>query len=390
MDAAGSDLIRRLVWLVGLVFVCASLGVVVACGGDDSSSGDETSGAADVEEAQSLVAAAEEAVTQGPPGPDFDASGVSGKKIWFVSLALAIPYSQQVWQGVQDSAQALGMEAKSFDGKFSPAEVSRGIDLAVQDQADAIIVHSLPPVVVAPALAKAAEAGVKLISAETQNPGPPLPDVPDTIDAIAGHSYSIPTEAMAAQVVADSEGDANVLFLSVSDIGPGSGQGTDAFVAKMKELCPACPVEVVDSPVAQWSGLNQRVSSLLRSRPDVNYIVPIFDGMAVYIVPGIQAAGLADEVSLVSGDATPSVLENLRDGNIVIGDVGQPNVWTGWAIVDQTARVLVGEPTLEDVGLQYRLFTANNVGDLDLNGNPTEWYGDVDFEADYRAIWGVE
>jgi hypothetical protein len=51
--------------------------------------------------------------------------------------------------------------------------------------------------------------------------------------------------------------------------------------------------------------------------------------------------------------------------------------------------VLVGEEPLEDVGIQYRLFTASNVGDLDLNGDATDWYGDVDFRADYEEIWGV-
>jgi ribose transport system substrate-binding protein len=309
--------------------------------------------------------------------------------VWFISLALAIPYSQQVWDGVEQGAEALGMEAKSFDGKFSPTDVSRGIDLAIQDKADAIILHALPPSVVAPALAKADAAGIKLISAETQNPGPPLPDVPDTIDAIAGHSYSKPATIMAAKVVADSGGDANVLFYSASDIGPGSKQGTDTFVAEMKKLCADCKVKVTDSPIAQWSGMTQRIASTLRANPDINYVVPIFDGMAVYLVPGIQSAGAADRVKIVSGDATPSVLENLKRGTVVIGDVGQPNVWTGVAIMDQTARVLAGETPLEDIGVQYRLFTESNVGDLDLKSDPTPWYGDVDFIGAYKKIWGL-
>jgi ribose transport system substrate-binding protein len=390
MEEGGRDRSGRWAQLASMLLAVAVLFGLAACGGDDGTTDDGGNGAAaNVEEAEQIVADAEEPITEGPSAPEFDASAANGKKVWFISLAMSVPYSQQVYKGVQQGAEALGMEAKSFDGKFSPAEITRGIDLAIQDGADAIIVHALPPSVVAPALAKAKENDIALISAETQNPGPPLPDVPDTIDAIAGHSYSIPAETMAATIVADSEGEANVIFFSASDIGPGSKQGTDTFVAKMEELCPDCPVEVIDSPVAQWSGLTQRITSILRANPDVNYVVPIFDGMALTMLPGIRSSGA--DVKLVSGDATPSVLEAMRSGDVVIGDVGQPNVWTGFAIIDQTARVLAGEEPLEDVGIQYRLFTDNNIADLDLEtDDPTPWYGEVDFMADYKRIWGVE
>jgi len=385
------DVLRPRAWAT---LACVAVLAVAGCGGDDDE--DEPAGggaatsetSAGVEEATSMVEEAEQPITEGPSVPAFDASGASGKKVWFVSLALAIPYSQQVWDGVQQGADALGVETKSFDGKFSPADVTRGIDLAIQDKADAIILHSLPAGVVAPALEKADEAGIQIVSAETQNPGPPLPDVPDTVDALAGHSYTIPAETMAAKVVEDSGGDANVLFLSASDIGPGSKQGTDAFVAKMEELCPDCEVKVEDSPVAQWAGLTESIPSMLRANPDVNYIVPIFDGMAVTILPGIRSAG-AEDVKLVSGDATPSVLEAMASGDVVVGDVGQPNVWTGVGIMDQTARLLVGEEPVEDIGVQYRLFTDTNVGEIDLKADPSTWYGDVDFLGDYEEIWGV-
>jgi ribose transport system substrate-binding protein len=363
--------------------------LLASCGGDNGNGGGQAASGA-VDEASGVVADAEKPITKGPSAPPFDASSTQGKKIWFVSPVLSIDYSQQILRGVEEGARALGAEVRSFDADFSPTEVSRGIDLAIQDGADAIIVHSIPAEVVAPAIAKAHAAGIKIISAEIQNPGPPLPGTPDTVDAIAGHSYSIPTRTMAAKVIQDSGGDANVLFFSASDIGPGSKQGTDTFVATMEEWCPDCPVEVVDSPVGQWSGLTQRIASLLRAKPDVNYVVPIFDGMATYMIPGIQSAGAVSKVKLVSGDATPSVLEDIKSGDVAIGDVGQPNVWTGVAIMDQTARVFAGVKPLDDVGIQYRLFTENNVQDLDLKGDPTAWYGDVDFLGDYETIWGIK
>ncbi len=388
MSAAGSNRScrsRRITFPVVGALVAAlaatAVGTSVAANGAADADGVAT--------AKAWVSLMEKPISKGPPGPAFDASSLRGKKVWFVSFPFSINYSQQVWRGVQEAAKALGITVKSFDGKFSPADTSRGIALAVQDKADAIIVHSLPPAVVAPAINRAAKAGVKIISAEIQNPGPPLPGTPKAVSAIAGHSYSIPTKTMASQVVADSKGKANVLFLSANDIGPGSKQGTATFVATMKKLCPSCKVQTTDAPLAQWSGLTTRIASLLRSNPSINYVVPIFDGMAVYLVPGIRSAGATNRVKIVSGDATPSVIENIKRHNIVIGDVGQPNVWTGWAIVDQTARVLAGKKPLQDVGVRYRLFTANNSANINTKSDPTNWYGPLDFRSAYKKIWGV-
>jgi ribose transport system substrate-binding protein len=385
MSGRRSTRSRGLMLLVAGLLVVALASFAVAA----SLAATGTARVSGVAQAKAWVAQLEKPVSKGPPGPNFNASSLKGKKVWFVSLALSINYSQQVTRGVEEAGKALGLKIKTFDGKFSPAEVSRGIQLAVQDKADAIIVHSLPPAVVAPAITRAHAAGVKIIAAEIQNPGPPLPGTPKTVDAIAGHSYSVPTKTMASEVVADSNGKANVIFLSANDIGPGSKQGTATFVSTMHKLCPSCKVQVTDAPVAQWSGLTTRIASILRSNPQINYVVPIFDGMAVYLVPGIRSAGAQNRVKIVSGDATASVLSNVKSHNVVIGDVGQPNVWTGWAIVDQTARVLSGQKPLPDVGIPYRLFTAKNVGNLDLKGDPTNWYGKVDFRGDYKRIWGV-
>ena len=94
-------------------------------------------------------------------------------------------------------------------------------------------------------------------------------------------------------------------------------------------------------------------------------------------------------MKIVTGDATDSVLQALKDGQTVVADIGQPNVWTGVGIVDQTARVLAGEPPVDDIGVQYRMFTASNIESVDLKAEPSTWYGDVDFLAEYKKLWGV-
>jgi ribose transport system substrate-binding protein len=340
--------------------------------------------------AKAIVAQDEKPVS-GPSLPSFNAKKVKGDSVWFVSYALSIPYSQQVLAGVKEASTALGIHVTAFDGNFSAAAVARGISLAVAAKAKAIIVHSISASEVAPAIQAAHAAGIKVISAETQNPGPPLPDVPKTVTALVSHSYSAKAVAMAAEVAADSGGNANVLFLSANDIGPGSAQGTATFVKTMGQLCPSCTVQVTDAPVEQWSGLTQRIASLLQENPNVNYVVPIFDGMVEYLVPGIESAGLASKVKIVTGDGTASVLQDIKQHNIVIGDAGQPNVWTGLAIMDQTARVLAGVKPVVNEKIPFRFFTAQNVGGLNLNFSLTNpWYTSSNVLADYERIWELK
>ncbi|HEY0227826.1 MAG TPA: sugar ABC transporter substrate-binding protein, partial [Mycobacterium sp.] len=316
---------------------------------------------------------------------------LKGEKVWFVSLSLSIPYSQQVLSGVKQASQALGIKVTSFDGQDSASQVSRGIGLAVAAKANAIIVHSIPGSQVAPAVQAAKQAGIKVISAETQNPGPRPAGTPSGVNALVAHSYSAKAAAMAAEVTADSNGHANVLYLSTNDIGPGSPQATATFTKTMKSLCSACTVQTTDAPVAQWSGLTQRIASLLQKNPDINYVVPVFDGMVEYIVPGIQSAGLTDKVKVVTGDGTASVLQDIKDKDVVLADAGQPNVWTGMAIMDQTARVLAGVKPVTDEKIPFRLFTTGNVGKLNLKLSQTDpWYTSSNVLADYERIWGLK
>jgi ribose transport system substrate-binding protein len=363
-----------------------AVAIVLSVAGAAYGSSPRVSGATS---AKTLVTQAEKRVA-GPSLPSFDAKTLKGDKVWFVSYALSIPYSQQVLSGVKQASKALGFQLKSFDGNFSAAAVSRGIGLAVAAKAKAVIVHSIAASEVAAAVKSAEAHGVKVISAETQNPGATLAGTPKGI-AFVSHSYSAKARAMAAEVASSSGGNANVLFLSANDIGPGSAEGTATFKTTLKRMCPKCTVQAMDEPVSQWSQLQTQIASLLQKDPSINYVVPIFDGMVEYLVPGIQSAGLATKVKIVTGDGTASVLQNIKDHEIVVGDAAQPNVWTGIAIMDQTARVLAGVKPVADENIPFRLITSQNVGQLNLKLSLTDpWFTNSDVLADYERIWELK
>lgn len=374
--------------------VAAGLAVCLlaaACGGGSTSS--NTSGgttAANVAEAKSLVTKAEQPISSWQPaGGKFDASKAKGKTIWYISLSLTIPFEQFVLQGIQQGAALAGAKGIGFDGKFSPAEATRGVEQAIQAKASLIMVDGFQPQVITPAIAEAKAAGIPLLTANTQDPGPPLPGYPDGVLGIATHPFSEPGKIEADFVVADSKGKANVLFLSTTDVPVITTAVKDGFTKELARLCPACTVTIEDVPSSQWSGLTPRTASLIAAHPNVNYMVPDFDGMVIFMVPGVTSANAQSKVKIVSFNATPSVMKNISDHYVVAGDTGGPNLVQGWAFADEGLRILAGGQPVNDLNIPTRLFDTNNISSIDLSKQESEWYGVGDYVAKFKAQWGL-
>jgi len=60
----------------------------------------------------------------------------------------------------------------------------------------------------------------------------------------------------------------------------------------------------------------------------------------------------------------------------------------GWALADQFIRVVTGSKPLDDTKVGLRMFTAQNIGSIDLSAPESTWYG-VDYESGYKKLWGV-
>lgn len=380
--------IRHACLALGLVLLVAGCGSSSSSSSSASSSGGQ-SASSGVEQAKQLVAQAEKPINVSPPGKSFDASKARGKSIWFVSVNLSIPFEQYLFKGIQGAANAVGAKAVAFDAKGSAAEETRGLEEAVQAHAGVIFAEGFPPSSAGPALAQAKAAHIPVITGDTQDPGPVQSSYPPAITANATHSFSFPGKLLADTVIADSDGKANAIFFTTSDIGLGNTLETNAFKSEYQRLCPSCKLKLVDVPTAQWSALTTKTSELIRSNPDVNYLVPGFDGMVTFMLPGVTSAGAASHVHIVSFNATPNVMQALKRHNIVEGEVGGPNLMQGWAFGDQAIRVLSGQRPLQDLGIQDRLFDSTNINSINLPAEESTWYTKENYQEIYKKLWGV-
>ena len=103
-------------------------------------------------------------------------------------------------------------------------------------------------------------------------------------------------------------------------------------------------------------------------------------------MPAIKAANFDRSIEVVGSDAVPSNLDWIRQSNIQVADVGEPETWLGWAALDEVARGMLGlKPVDEQIPL--RLFVADNLKDVSNDEN--EVFGG-DFQSQYKQLWGLK
>jgi ribose transport system substrate-binding protein len=166
----------------------------------------------------------------------------------------------------------------------------------------------------------------------------------------------------------------------------------DAMVDRIEAKFAGTGLKVVtieEVAIPDWSSrLPTLTRTLLTQYPDLQYIVPLVDGMALNIVPALEQANKADQVKISTFNATPAVMKLMRDGSPVKADVGGANTWEGWAYVDQSLRLLTGaEPVEQNVPL--RMFDTTNVDTIDVDGNEDDWYDTQKAIDGYKQLWGV-
>src|SRR5262245_27902107 len=315
----------RLLLLLGLSVAALA---VAACGGSDNSSsgtGSSTSASGD-EGANSQVAAAEAAYKAEmgeaqwkAPGPAFDASKAAGKTVYYIGVDMSIPILQTIAGQLKAALATAGAKLVVCDGKGQPTEWKSCADNAVARKAGAIIVESFPADLIAGSLANAKKAGIPVIDGNNADPTDPLG--PGT-DARVAFQYSKSGRLVSDWVIADSKGKANVLILATSDVPNSKAVVKNGYEAELKEKCPGCKFTTKSIPIAQWStNLGPLTQSSLNSDPNINYIIPAYDGMSTFVLPAIRQAGKADKVKVATFNADLDPMQNMAKGNMIGVDV---------------------------------------------------------------------
>jgi hypothetical protein len=113
--------------------------------------------------------------------------------------------------------------------------------------------------------------------------------------------------------------------------------------------------------------------------------------MALYIDPAVVAAQAASRVHVATFNASSGIVQQLKQSNSPLyADVGSLSEWLGFAIADQTFRVMAGQAAIPNADVPLRTFDRANASSIDFNAPETEWYGaSADFIKHYDTLWKV-
>jgi ABC-type sugar transport system substrate-binding protein len=382
--------VRMWTWLLVLVGLVVIAG---ACAAEEEAPTEsppptEAEGAL-VEEAQQIVDELSGPAVfafEGPPIEVGDA--LRGKRIYAIGNGLEFFFVRNWLRGVTEAAEVLGMTVTAVDAFVSdPAGL---IDQAVGQKYDVILMQSVESARLAAPLAAAKEAGIPVIELTTSDPHLPTPEEAERgVFGFTTFCYSCAGRQMAAFIVADGGPHTQAVIYNVPGLVVSEAM-VEAFSDELMRLCPSCGVEVVSAPFAQWEELQAMTGTAIETNRDAErlYLVPVFDSMVpIGVAAAIAEKEVQDWAKIVTYNGTDAGLPGVADGSVA-ADIGGPQVWLGWATVDQVARALLGQPPVEDYSLPHRIFWEENIGEIDLDAPEDTWYA-TDFRSEFRRLWGV-
>ena len=298
-----------------------------------------------VQTATAKIVAAKQLPKWKPPGSAIDMQSLKGKNVWVLTSTLTVPFVADIAKGTIEAAKVAGWKTKLLDGKGTVTEWSRIMAEAISEHADAIISIAASPVLMKPQMAKAKAAGIPVIDVLTADKAAPL--VPGTFSHVSISFYGSGV-LQADYAIMNSKGTAHVLILGDNEF-PGEVTRVQGMQAEFKKLCPNCKTTFHDTQVGSLgTDLGPLTQTLLRKDPSITYVLPTYDAQAIYVVAAIKQAGLQNKVKVISSDAVTSNLDWTKVGNVQIADVGEPDVWTGWAAVDEMARGMLGKSAVDE------------------------------------------
>lgn len=355
------------------------------------SSGGSSSTASGVAKAKQLVAEEERTPKYAGPTSKVDIAKAKGKLVYYVSLTEEIPALHEWGVVLAQQLEQAGVKVQKCDAKGSPNGITTCLQQALAAKPAMIVGQALDTKFIASYIARAKKAGIKFVTAQTGVPG--IPTVPGD-DAEVTFDYPQVGRILADWFVADSgctKGGPQIIT-STSSRQPSAAEVT-GIQSELKRLCPSLSVPSVQNVlIPDWpTSLPTLTRSLLTANPNLDYMLPLYDGMTIYMNPAINGIVAAkSRVKVASFNATPVVMQNeLAKPSPLAADVGGPNQWYGVALADEVLRVLAGQPPVANEKVPLRLFTRDNIGSIDPTKDESTWYGSVNPICVYHKLWGL-
>jgi ribose transport system substrate-binding protein len=363
--------------------VIATSGLLLAaCGDDDSAGSAPPQAIADESSARDVVTSPPSEMTITEPLP----AAPEAKTVAFVNCA--VPSCQVNEPYLEDALDALGWELTviTYDAAAPGSAFQQAIDAGV----DYIATSGLPLAAIEEQVAQAAAAGIPIF--EVYSTDLPGGDDNNLFSQIGGAaSVHAASDVLADWVIDDSDGDANVVFVTIRDF-PILVEEEDAVTAAFAERCEGCSIEALPVTIADLGAgaVPQQVASFIQSNPDVTHVWFSFSNVSTGVSDALDGAGLLEDRKLIGLQHESPQLQEIIDGTNTAW-LAVPYPYGMWVLADQMARHAtdVWSADLEATASVLPTWVVESA-DVAEGLLPTDgWPGPDGFEDSFRELWGV-
>ena len=320
------------------------------------------------------------------PGPAFDAKAkAGGKTIFIIPASSQIPFVSTIANHIKRVAGSVGVKVTIWQNQGQPSQWVQGMDAAVAQKASAIVLLAgNDPAGLQPQIKAAKAKGIPTIVAHLYDDN--QASAPN-VGGLVNIPYKLAGQLIADQAIADTKGKANALVVTINQV-----KSTVPMVAGIKQefakYCSGCKLKFTDVTIADIATkIQPNVQAALTADPKINYVIALYDSAQVpFAAAAIRAAGRIGKVKISTFNGTPEILKMVKQGDIVTMNVGENLEWIGYAIADQSMRIMGGLAPVKNARVPVRVFDASNIGQT--GPKFTSGWG-TSYVGGYRKLWGL-
>ena len=271
-----------------------------------------------------------------------------------------MPFVSTIANHIKRIATPIGVKVTIWQNQGQPSQWVQGMNAAIAQRANAIVLLAgNDPAGLQPQIRAAKAKGIPTIVAHLYDQN--QPSAPN----VGGRrQHPVQDRRPADRRPGDRrhEGRANALVVTINQV-----KSTVPMVAGIREefrkYCQGCKLTYTDVTIAEFATkIQPNVQAALTADPGMNYVIALYDSAEVpFVAAAIRAAGRTGRVKVSTFNGTPEILKMVTQGDIVSADVGENLEWIGYAVVDQSMRVMGGLKPVKNARVPVRVFDKSNI-----------------------------
>ena len=362
-----------------------------SCSGsaDEGEAGGEVSA-----EAQAFVDAAKEEIdsykevpSSDDLGEPIDVSSLEGQTIFSIPIDARNEFYQESEPAMAKIAEQAGVDYTTFPADGTQTSYQQGFAQAIAQDASVILLNGPLPETLEPQIKEATEAGIPVVPLHLSDAG----DEPFELTPYEAYApFNLGARLSTLYAVQELEGQpVKALVIEVSSTGPSDGMVETIEDVLANEAPEGSEIaEKINSQVSDWSTEVQgAVQSALLKNPEINAVIPIYDSIALFAIPGIEQAAGDRNIGVYSFNGTTSVLGILNDGVMRVNVAENPD-WVSYVNLDTAFRAMLDAGPSDKASGPVRVIDKSNlseVGDPPVAG---QGFGD-EYQDAYLKLWGI-